>query len=379
MLFFRLLLSVIFLFLLPLGAHAQMASIEGYVYDEESKEPIIGANVFINNSTIGSATDLKGYYQISKVPMGKFELVVTYISHKSQTIPISITDNSAYKADFVLEPDLKQLDAVTVRGNNSQWKRSLGFFKKHFLGTSIHSSKAKIRNPEVLDFDFDPETFITTTAAAGELIIDNEALGYTIYYSLDQFVWDNTDCRVMEGKTRFEPMEVVDRKKGSQWKRNRQRAYNGSMQEFFKTLAQDTLPSNGFEAYRLQNIPDAFSRGEEPRYELMLDTLLTFDSADSRYRLDFNDYLEVVYQNEPQPSAYQRFREQRTNADLRMPSDGYERLPQVSILELKDSEIKFDKTGYVFNPTDYIVHGYWAWERIADLVPIDYDPDQSSL
>ncbi|MEM8896165.1 MAG: carboxypeptidase-like regulatory domain-containing protein [Bacteroidota bacterium] len=358
--------------------HAQVATIEGYIYDADTKEPIIGANVFLNNSTIGAATDIDGFYKIPRVPLGEFELVVTYISHKSKSLLVNISQRTAYKADFIIEPDLKQLDAVTVRGSNAQWKRSLGFFKKYFLGTSYYSNKCKLRNPEVLDFDFDDETLVTSATANGELIIDNEALGYTIYYSLEQFEWDNTDCRVMEGKTRFEPKEAPDRKRAYQWQRNRKRAFNGSIQQFFMTLARDTLPAEGFTAYRLQNIPDAFSRGEEPRYGLKLDTLLVYDSVNHNFNFSFNDYLEVVYENEPQPSAYQKFKEQRIKSDLRTP-EGFERLPQVSILELKSDEIRFDATGYVYNPTDYIVYGYWAWERMADLVPIDYDPEEPAL
>ena len=105
---------------------------------------------------------------------------------------------------------------------------------------------------------------------------------------------------------------------------------------------------------------------------------MAYDSTNRSYKFTFNDYLEVVYENEPQPSAYQKYKEQRIKGDIRTP-EGFERQPQVSILELKADEIRFDATGYIYNSTDYIVYGYWAWERMADLMPIGYNPDQAAF
>jgi len=58
-------------------------NIAGYVYDETG-EPLIGANVLIEGTTMGTVTDLDGYYSLN-VPAGYSQLRFTYIGYKSQT------------------------------------------------------------------------------------------------------------------------------------------------------------------------------------------------------------------------------------------------------------------------------------------------------
>ena len=47
--------------------------ISGTVVDKDTKEALIGANVFIKNTNLGAATDTEGRYTILQVPPGKYE------------------------------------------------------------------------------------------------------------------------------------------------------------------------------------------------------------------------------------------------------------------------------------------------------------------
>ena len=185
---------------------------EGYVYDSLTNEPIIGANVFISNSMIGVATDLKGRYFLERVPSGRFELVFSHITYDARSFTIEVEPSELVEFRAMLLPNARELQEVTVKAKvDREWRRFLGFFEKYFLGSNFNANKCSIRNPGILDFQYDPDTKITKVVSEEELIIDNEALGFTVYYIIDQFEFD-TDYKIMLGKSRFQPMEAPDDK-----------------------------------------------------------------------------------------------------------------------------------------------------------------------
>lgn len=71
-------------------AVAQRNEIRGFVFDKESGEPIIFTNVYFEGTTIGVATDINGFYSISKFPSGKYTLITTYVGYDTVRIEIDI-------------------------------------------------------------------------------------------------------------------------------------------------------------------------------------------------------------------------------------------------------------------------------------------------
>ena len=65
--------------------------ISGKVSDKETGESLPGANVLIEGTSIGSATDLEGEYVIPKVPAGSYVLVVTYIGYSEMKVPVNVS------------------------------------------------------------------------------------------------------------------------------------------------------------------------------------------------------------------------------------------------------------------------------------------------
>ena len=47
--------------------HLSGASIKGIIRDKDSHAPLIGANVFLNETSQGSATDFDGFYVIENI------------------------------------------------------------------------------------------------------------------------------------------------------------------------------------------------------------------------------------------------------------------------------------------------------------------------
>mgnify|MGYP001482357394 CR=1 FL=1 len=64
-----------------LFSQSMTASINGFVRDDASGEPISYANVFLSNSSIGAATNSDGYFVLSGIPSGLYEVNVTMIGY----------------------------------------------------------------------------------------------------------------------------------------------------------------------------------------------------------------------------------------------------------------------------------------------------------
>ena len=67
----------------------------GFITDSKSGEALIGANVFIQESGKGMATDINGYYVISGIEMGKITLVASYVGYKRFEKKINFDNNNA--------------------------------------------------------------------------------------------------------------------------------------------------------------------------------------------------------------------------------------------------------------------------------------------
>jgi hypothetical protein len=70
--------SFILLILSLLTISSYAAEIKGFVYDKETGETLIGANVYIKGTTIGAVTNVKGEYHIPLVKAGNYILVSSY-------------------------------------------------------------------------------------------------------------------------------------------------------------------------------------------------------------------------------------------------------------------------------------------------------------
>lgn len=93
------------LFLLTLGisaGYAQRATITGKVTDAQSKEAVIGANVYLEGTTTGTVTDVNGMYDFSVTP-GDYTLIVSYVGYGNKTQRLSLAAGQTATVDVTLE------------------------------------------------------------------------------------------------------------------------------------------------------------------------------------------------------------------------------------------------------------------------------------
>ncbi len=105
---------LVFFMLLPLAIWAQDGSIAGTILDEESGETLIGANVVIEGTAIGTSTDFDGKYQFSAAP-GTYTLVVSYIGYSDKKVEgVEIKSNEVSYLDISMGSDAVELDLEVV-------------------------------------------------------------------------------------------------------------------------------------------------------------------------------------------------------------------------------------------------------------------------
>ncbi|MEZ4914105.1 MAG: carboxypeptidase-like regulatory domain-containing protein [Chitinophagales bacterium] len=99
---------LILLLLGTLSSFAQDRNISGVVTDANS-EPLIGANVVVKGTTIGTITDLDGSYSLV-LPSKYTTLVVSYVGYLEQEVTVGASN----QVNVVLEEDAIGLSEVVI-------------------------------------------------------------------------------------------------------------------------------------------------------------------------------------------------------------------------------------------------------------------------
>ena len=74
---------LIILIALITAALCRNSSIQGYIIATQSREPLIGANIILEEIVLGAASDENGYYVISNVPIGNYTIRAMFIGYET--------------------------------------------------------------------------------------------------------------------------------------------------------------------------------------------------------------------------------------------------------------------------------------------------------
>ncbi|MEJ7737881.1 MAG: carboxypeptidase-like regulatory domain-containing protein [Chitinophagaceae bacterium] len=334
--------------------------VNGKVLDTATQQPLSGASVFCQNTTLGVITNSEGDFSI-RLPKGGYELVVSYTGYETSQMHV----NAANATDLriALKTRDKNLSEVTVSGSNEVADGLIKygkFFNEHFIGQTPGTALCHISNPEVLQFYFSKKRNRLKVKAKEDLIIINNALGYRIRYQLDSFSYDYaTHVSTYSGYPFYEEVDSTDAQK-QQWKENRMKAYSGSRLHFIRSWYDSTLEEEGF---ALEWV--------DPRKKTLTSLPIAdpYDSAhyavaeNNDVEISWVGRLRVLYKNEmPEKSFLTQYK-----------------LPQylksqITILDIADVFI-IEQNGYFYEQADIVNTGYWSWEKLAESLPYDYNPE----
>jgi len=357
-------------------------AVRGRVVDAETGEPLAGAHVFFSNTMTGTATDTAGRFAFPRgMPVGTQRLHASMVGYEAQTLDTLLHAGRSYRLRLALEPTVIEADSVGVTGRSDEgwslvgderWQQRLEKFRRLFVGTSERAEATTLTNPEALALHDNWWGRMEADAAA-PLVFENRALGYRLRYHLRAFEGSRTEVR-WDGEPHFEKLSPADSAEAARWRANRRRAFRGSLRHFLLALRGDSLSQAGF---RVRRVPSssAFGPARAPQGRsgrpvgpedvlerpapAARDTL----PAGTR-RLDFRGRLRIVYTREAEAPAFLRWRRAR-----RAPRDR-----QRSFLELEDGAVTVDPAGEIVEPYGATRFGYFAFERLAALLPKGYRP-----
>ena len=161
-----------FIFILFLITHlgAQSTIISGFISDSSSGEALIGANVILQETGQGMATDINGYYVIQDISPGDYVLMVSYVGFSLRKEKLTITEGESIKLNIALLEEVVELSQVEVTAEQLQRKANI-------QPSKINLSPRMMKAAPALA---EPDLFRTIQALPGVLTTSEFSTGLVI-------------------------------------------------------------------------------------------------------------------------------------------------------------------------------------------------------
>ena len=107
---------LVWLTVFPALAQVPVQQIRGSVRDAQTRETLPGANVVLVGESRGTITNEEGRFLLEDVPVGRYNLQVSYVGYKPEILPeLLVTSGSALVLEVSLEPSLSDIGEVVIR------------------------------------------------------------------------------------------------------------------------------------------------------------------------------------------------------------------------------------------------------------------------
>lgn len=404
------LLGITFLLLFCLHSNAQnLYSITGTVKDKKG-ETMPGAGIYLSGYTTATAANNDGQFTLNKLKPGSYEVVVQMVGYLPFSKSVIISDKSV-NVTLILTENTVQLSEVVIRADPNR-EKYYQIFKEFFIGKTPNSAKCKILNPQVLYIKYDGDHDILSVTSNEFLVVENKALGYRLKYMLNLFEYNyNTRIVYFSGLPVFEDLKGSGSKRRA-WLKSRDIAYNGSPQHFFQSLYRNTVQENGFVVYKRIKVPnpnrppDSYLAAIKTRLVrkirasvlkagsvevdslailhqleqlpkeyatldmsgVVIDTLVK-NIYPNMKTINYKDELYVMYTKEEESVGYSNTGHY-VMRPLTIPNY------QISVIHQLEGPVSFYANGGMHDAKSVLYEGFWAYEKIGDMVPIDYIPGQ---
>jgi hypothetical protein len=347
--------------------HAQ--TIQGRVVDAKTNEPMPFANVFINNSTVGTTTELDGTFVLKNVRQpAVYEIIFSFVGYESYKLKVSLTQDELKIGTIRLKASEEILSTIEVKGTrDTQWEKKLKRFRKIFLGDDDGAALCEIKNSWALEFDESDGKFVAK--ASQPLDIENKYLGYKQTFFLKSFSADATSY-LIEGNVRFDELPSDNDDERMKWAAHRAKSYGHSRQHLFRSIVDRQIRGGGFDLFTEINplvsttTRAAFFNPEIGSTMKWYDTTALARTTNQAgvFEISIPQRMEVHYKREKIPIHLYR--------DIFNP---------VSWITLRKGTVLVNRDGVELNPAEVTVAGDMNNDRVAHLLPIDYIPMDAEL
>lgn len=239
--------KIIIFLLFPLFVISQ--NIKGKVTNSNN-EPISGASVYLDGTTIGTSSDSEGLFEITAKNKYNTLLIVRFLGYED-----IIVSNPYEKEfyDFVLVPKTDVIETVVIVKDGFTRKQKLQLFREQFLGVTKYGKACKILNEDEIDFNYDLDQFIFTASSSVPIKVENPQLGYIIEFDLQDF-YVKFSFKTIKSINAIQSMflgtvKYTDISSDEKIIKNRNDVYFGSSMHFFKSIIDNSWSSKNFILY----------------------------------------------------------------------------------------------------------------------------------
>lgn len=137
-------------------AHAQNklsdASISGHIIDSKTGEHLPYVMVMVGGTQIGIQTSSSGHYAIRNLPLGKHDIIASFVGYKDSAVSMDIEAGKTYEVNFSLEPESLSLDGVVVSATRNRTSRKMAPALVNVIDSRIFASTSSPTLVEGLTF-----------------------------------------------------------------------------------------------------------------------------------------------------------------------------------------------------------------------------------
>jgi len=113
------------LFLLFLLLGYDSGSLSGFVTDATNGEKLAYANLYLEDTELGSASNEKGYFVIHDVPSGEYTLICSYVGYQGKRIPVHLKKGEHQRVNIELTPLILEMPEVSVSAQRSRFDQEV--------------------------------------------------------------------------------------------------------------------------------------------------------------------------------------------------------------------------------------------------------------
>lgn len=110
----KFLYSIIFSFLFLATVSAQKGTVRGNIFDKDTGEPVIYANVYLDGTTTGTNSDVNGFFTLTDVAVGEYILIASFIGFDTVRSEVIIKNNRIENKNLFMTENSVRLQSVNI-------------------------------------------------------------------------------------------------------------------------------------------------------------------------------------------------------------------------------------------------------------------------
>ena len=345
----------------------------GKVIDDTTDMPVPNASIYFNNTTIGTTTNHGGEFNLTVPFFFHTELVISCNGYEVFLYKPVAAQMASKRFVFKLHSRETEIENKLDPGIDSK-KRWLNIFYKNVLGITEEAAKSTIRNEKSIYFVPGVNKTSFVAYADTPLIIINPLLGYKIRFNLVEFLYDEATAYCdFSGYACYEEMDA-----NTKYIKNRHQCFYGSSLHFYRSLIANQLSQNGFGTFLQMPLSDSLIAQSNRAGALLLpeeqskivpitaQQILFIDSANN-FSISVTGRLLVQYYKNP---FAKRFLSKNISNKSMLPGG-----VQTYLSFKSGIPIGINNAGVLSDPAAIAYEGYWMYERLANTLPYDYQPE----